>query len=240
MPLAYGSLLLATVMEAALGLPDIPFQVTADYPHGCYRGPGPGEWSIIRDMPSSSCIYNMKGYTFNGVYREVAGIILNTTRPGHHGSLHMILNLSTVPGTSKYDVLVRTEGWAHLSVGDKSKDFWWNPSPGEHIYGPEHGEVSARVATIDSGTPSTNVSIWSSWDTLTGKAHGDGLDLICEHKCSSSVLNSEFYTAQRILIRRVEGGWHYFVTYKFRDDSRKLGDYSKFVIFGNLLDVNIM
>ncbi|EER09435.1 hypothetical protein Pmar_PMAR001638 [Perkinsus marinus ATCC 50983] len=240
MPLAYGSLLLATVMEAALGLPDIPFQITADYPPGCYGGPGPGEGSNITDMLAPSCIYNMKGYAIDGVHREVAGIILNNNMRGRYGSLHMNLNLSTLPGTVKHNVIVGTYGWAHLSVGDETRDFWWNPSPGENIYGPKPVEVFAKVATIDSGTLPNNVSTWSSWDSLTGTAHSDGLNLICTHKCSSNVPNSEFYTGQEILIKRVEGGWNYLVTYNFRDNSRQLEDYNKYVISGNLQDVNII
>ncbi|EER13056.1 hypothetical protein Pmar_PMAR010608, partial [Perkinsus marinus ATCC 50983] len=82
MPLTYGSFLLAAVMEASLGQSDIPFQITADYPPGCHGGPGPGEGSSITQMLAPSCIYNMKGYTIDGVHRDVAGIILNTNRHG--------------------------------------------------------------------------------------------------------------------------------------------------------------
>ncbi|EER01380.1 hypothetical protein Pmar_PMAR009779 [Perkinsus marinus ATCC 50983] len=240
MPLAYGSLLLATVMEAALGLPDIPFQITADYPLGCYGGPGPGNGSAIYNMLPPSCIYNMKGYTIDGVHREVAGIILNTNRPGHWGSLHMSLNLSTVPDTETHDVLVGTDGWAHLSVGDETRDFWWNPAPGKNIYGPQPVEVRVQVSTIDSGTLPNNVSIWSSWDRLTGTANSDGLRLFCMHKCSSNVPSSEIYTIQEIVIKRVEGGWYYLITYVFRDYSRKLKEYSEYMIFGDLRDLNIV
>ncbi|EER04870.1 hypothetical protein Pmar_PMAR028844 [Perkinsus marinus ATCC 50983] len=239
MPFAYGSLLLVTVMEAALGLSDIPLQVTADYPPGCYGGPGPGNGSTIYNMLAPSCIYNMKGYTIDGVHREVGGMILNTNRPGHYGSLHMNVNLSTVPGTEKHDVLVGTKGWAHLSVGDETRDFWWNPAPGQNIYGPDPVEVGVQVSTIDSGTLPNNVSIWSSWDRLTGTANSDGLMLLfCKHECSSNVPNSRFYTVQEIRIEKVEGGWYYAITYAFRDDSRKIREYLKYVIWGYLQDVN--
>ncbi|EER07870.1 hypothetical protein Pmar_PMAR008048 [Perkinsus marinus ATCC 50983] len=240
MPLACGSLWLATVMEAALGLPDIPFQITADYPPGCYGGPGPGEGSNITDMLAPSCIYNMKGYATDAVYREAAGIILNTNRAGYYDGMLLNLTVSNLPGTLKPDILVETDGWAHLSVGDETRDFWWNPSQGKIIYGPKPVEVSAKVATIDSGTLPNNVSTWSSWDSLTGTAHGNGLHLICTHKCSSNVPNSEFYTAQEILMKKVEGGWNYLVMYNFRDNSRKLEDYNKYVISGDLQDVNIV
>ncbi|EER16794.1 hypothetical protein Pmar_PMAR020322 [Perkinsus marinus ATCC 50983] len=149
MPLAYGSLLLATVMEAALGVPDTRFQITADYPPGCNGGPGPGEGSNIIDILAPSCIYNMGGYATDGSYTEVAAIRLNTNRPGHYGSMALNLVVSSATGAKEPNISVLTTGWAHLSVGDQTRDFWWNPAPGRHFYGPYPREVYPQLSTID-------------------------------------------------------------------------------------------
>ncbi|EER03143.1 hypothetical protein Pmar_PMAR018398 [Perkinsus marinus ATCC 50983] len=240
MPSAYGSLLFATVMEAALGVLDAPLKITADYPPGCYGGPGPGEGSNITDMLAPSCIYSMESYTTDGSYTEVAGIILNTNRPGHYGSMSVNFTVSSPTRTREPDILVVTDGWAHLSVGDETRDFWWNPAPGKNSYGPDRVFVFFRVPTIDFGTLPRNVSVWSSWDSLIGGAQSDGLGLRVSHKCSSNVPYSEFYSSQQILIKRVRGGWYYLVKYEFFDFSPMLEDYTKYVIRGNLQNVNIL
>ncbi|EER11502.1 hypothetical protein Pmar_PMAR016345, partial [Perkinsus marinus ATCC 50983] len=152
MSYTFGLLSFAIVTQA-LGQSDFPFQVVADYPAGCHGGPGPGEGSNITDLLKPSCIYNMKGVTSEGVIKEAAGIILNTNRPGHYGSMHVKVTVSKKPGT-KGGALVETYGWAHLSVGDETRDFWWNPAPGNNAFLPG---VPIHIATIDYGSiPNAN------------------------------------------------------------------------------------
>ncbi|EER16929.1 hypothetical protein Pmar_PMAR022915, partial [Perkinsus marinus ATCC 50983] len=152
MSYTFGLLSFAIVTQA-LGQSGSPFQVVADYPAGCHGGPGPGEGSNITDLLKPSCIYNMKGVTSEGVIKEAAGIILNTNRPGHYGSMHVKVTVFTRPGT-KGGALVETYGWAHLSVGDETRDFWWNPAPANNAFLPG---VPIHIATIDYGSiPNAN------------------------------------------------------------------------------------
>ncbi|EER17945.1 hypothetical protein Pmar_PMAR005731, partial [Perkinsus marinus ATCC 50983] len=132
MPFPYGLFLVAIVTQtAAQRQPDIPYQVTADYPAGCYGGPGPGEGSNIADLQAPCCIYNVKGYTVGArearVYRETAGIILNTNRHNLAGTMQinvtLMFNISLLQ-PKFIGAEVETYGLAHLSVGDEKREFY--------------------------------------------------------------------------------------------------------------------
>ncbi|EER18893.1 hypothetical protein Pmar_PMAR005446 [Perkinsus marinus ATCC 50983] len=113
----------------------------------------------------------MKGVTYEGVVKEAAGIILNTNRPGHYGSMHVNVTVSKKPGI-ECSTLVETYGWAHLSVGDETRDFWWNPAPRKDAYG--LGQL-IHIATIDFGSiPAANVRTWTSWHGLDGTSDCEG------------------------------------------------------------------
>ncbi|EER05202.1 hypothetical protein Pmar_PMAR010486 [Perkinsus marinus ATCC 50983] len=234
MPYTYGLLVLAIMTQATLGQSEGSFQVTADYPAGCHGGPGPGRGSVITTVMEPSCIYSKKGVTSDGVYKEAAGIILKTNRPGHFGSMHVNFTVFTTPD-NKSGTLVETYGWAHLSVGDETRDFWWNPAPGEDAYGPGS---RIHIATIDYGYfPKYKVNIWNSWHALEGSPDCQMLHLISNQRASSNVHNPSFSTGQQIRISKKDGGWDFLVVYQFRDTSPQLDDYTKYVIQGNLKDI---
>ncbi|EER15724.1 hypothetical protein Pmar_PMAR014743 [Perkinsus marinus ATCC 50983] len=177
----------------------------------------------------------MKGVTSEGVIKEAAGIILNTNRPGHYGSMHVKVTVSKKPGT-KGGALVETYGWAHLSVGDETRDFWWNPAPGNNAFLPG---VPIHIATIDYGSiPNANVRTWTSWHRLEGTADSKGLSLEASEKTFSNKRYPDFFTGQQIIATKRNGGWDYMVKYRFRAYPAKFKEYIKYVIRGNLQDKN--
>ncbi|EER10412.1 hypothetical protein Pmar_PMAR016260 [Perkinsus marinus ATCC 50983] len=119
-------LLLAIVVQTALGNPE-PFHVSADYPAGCRGGPGPGEKSSIIHLVESSCIYNMRGVTADGVQKNAAGIILNSNMPGSYGTMYINITITSPPGEPS-DILVETHGRVNMGFGNESRYFWWNPA----------------------------------------------------------------------------------------------------------------
>ncbi|EER03257.1 hypothetical protein Pmar_PMAR028826 [Perkinsus marinus ATCC 50983] len=245
MPSASGLFLLAIVTQtAAQGKPDILYQVTADYPAGCYGGPGPGEGSNIADLQAPCCIYNVKGYTIGPrearIHRETAGIILNTNREGLSGTMQinvtLMFNLSLLH-PKFLGVEVETYGLAHLSIGDETRKFYL--SIGELNVKRSYGTGMMVYAPINEAGFIPNkgsvVHIWGL-DSLKGMATSSGLFLTATHKPATNAEAVDFFSTTDLYVEERKDGWDYKLEYFFDDLTHKIKDYDKYAIRGYLLD----
>ncbi|EER09137.1 hypothetical protein Pmar_PMAR024161 [Perkinsus marinus ATCC 50983] len=241
MPFAYGLFLLAIVAQtAAQGQPDIPYQVTADYPTPCYGGPGPGDGSNITDIQPPCCLYNMKGYTSDGVHRETAGILLKTNRPSLSGTMQINVTLMfnySLLYPKFLGVEVETYGLAHLSVGDETRQFYLSIGGGnvKRSYGTG---VMVETPINEAGfipNKGSVVHIWSS-DSLRGTADMYGLSIIALHTPFTNAVGVELNSIIDIHMLKRKDGWDYRLEYFFSDSTHKLGVYDKYAIRGYLLD----
>ncbi|EER11276.1 hypothetical protein Pmar_PMAR007382 [Perkinsus marinus ATCC 50983] len=241
MPFAYGIFLLAIVTQtAAQRQPDTPFQVTADYPDGCYGGPGPGYGSDIGDLQPPCCIYNMKGYTKDGFHRETAGIILKTNRDGLSGTMQMnvtlMFNLS-LPYPNFLGVEVETYGLAHLSIGDETRKFYLSIGGGnvKRSYGTG---MMVYAPINEAGFIPNKGSVVHIWglDSLRGTATSTGLSIAASHRPATNAEVVNFWSTTVLHMEKRKDGWDYKLEYFFYDLTRKIGAYDKYTIRGYLLD----
>ncbi|EER09144.1 hypothetical protein Pmar_PMAR024168 [Perkinsus marinus ATCC 50983] len=238
MPSAYGLFLFAILTQTATqGKPDLPYQVTADYPPRCYEGPGPGDGSNITDLQAPCCIYNMKGYTFDGVHRETAGIILGTNRPNSSSIMQMnvtlMLNLS-LPYPVLLGVEIKTSGVAYMSVGDETRTIYLTIGQinMNHSYGTG---MPVNVPIIEAGWFPNKVKTWAS-SSIKGPAEDYGLRISALYSPWTNAVGAKLVSSVQIYMMKSRNGWDYKFEYLLKDSAHKLRDYHKYAILGNLQD----
>ncbi|KAF4709728.1 hypothetical protein FOZ62_021046, partial [Perkinsus olseni] len=83
-----GVFVFACIAHMAMASSDEFFKAVADYPKGCYEGPGPAEGDNIELLPPS-CIFSLRGVKSDGVYQETGGIVIRTNMDGKWGEMRI-------------------------------------------------------------------------------------------------------------------------------------------------------
>ncbi|KAF4691194.1 hypothetical protein FOZ60_016005 [Perkinsus olseni] len=124
-----GVFVLACISPLSIASSGEPFRTVADYPKGCYAGPGPAEGDTI-ELLHPSCIFSQKGQRSDGVYQETGGIVIRTNMAGKWGEMRIQVNLmeNHTSGETKASVVpvsVASTVDAHYPEGKKARFPWY-------------------------------------------------------------------------------------------------------------------
>ncbi|KAF4678929.1 hypothetical protein FOZ60_015873 [Perkinsus olseni] len=208
-----GVFVFACIAHMAMASSDEPFKAVADYPKGCYEGPGPAEGDNIELLPPS-CIFSLRGVKSDGVYQETGGIVIRTNMDGKWGEMRIQVDLKKGSTNEETEVDVETSGWAHLWFEHGDISFHLNPASGAEGFFNEtfEGEIPVYVvSTIHASFPD-NKQAWSPWYRTNGNADSERLELVSFNMANSDegVRLTSWLT---LVIGKVEGGWNFVAAY---------------------------
>ncbi|KAF4732323.1 hypothetical protein FOZ63_026255 [Perkinsus olseni] len=167
-------------------------QVTADYPARCKGGTGPQrEPTGYVHMPTGGCLYNMRGINEAGVQLDV----IESDTPG-------------VP-----NVTVAVSGLALWSLGLSGSVAELTPAPGVD----ETTKYSEGEAYLPSYTHVffKGKAAWSpNWYSMHGEANRNELLLSVTEELETNDRNFTLEVKQSILIKRLENGWFYDISFE--------------------------
>ncbi|KAF4670873.1 hypothetical protein FOZ61_007884 [Perkinsus olseni] len=195
----YGSFLLIHIAKVALALSSESVTVIADYPKGCYGGPGPAKDGGNIKLLDGTCIYSMRGKTSAKVPQESAGIKLATNIPGRGGAMKLQLDVvgDTAHLFGRPKISVKTSGLAFLKMQYEDIRFWWKPAPGDRVY--KSDDKGERVDT--------------DWYNISGLAVSNGISLFAHVEDVTLGSDVPLILDSKVDIHKVDGGWSYHIGY---------------------------
>ncbi|KAF4691193.1 hypothetical protein FOZ60_016004 [Perkinsus olseni] len=225
------------ISQLSFASSDEPFRNVADYPKGCYAGPGPGEGGII-ELMHPSCIFSQRGRKSDGVYQETGGILIRTNMAGHWGQMVIQVNLREDSTTGETEVSVLTSGWAHLWFEHDDIGFHWNPAPGDKLFGDktETSVVPVAVTSAVYATYPDGKKASFPWYGIKGFASTKQMELLAmpEQNKGSDV---PLYVWNVFRIEKVGGGWKFHITFTAAGDvAGKLFNFTRTIVDGVLHD----
>ncbi|KAF4753297.1 hypothetical protein FOZ62_005288, partial [Perkinsus olseni] len=212
----YGSFLLIHITEVALALSSESVTVIADYPKGCYGGPGPAKGGGHIKLLDGACIYSMRGKTSAKVPQESAGIKLATNIPGRGGAMKLQLDVvgETAHSFGRPKISVKTSGLAFLKMQDEDIRFWWNPAPGDRVFtSDDKGEVRVELPSTTHGRFQGSQRVDTDWYNISGLAVSNGISLFAHVEDVTLDSDVPLILDSKVDIHKVEGGWSYHIGY---------------------------
>ncbi|KAF4702470.1 hypothetical protein FOZ63_031057 [Perkinsus olseni] len=228
-----GVFLLACISILSIASSDEPFRTVADYPKGCYRGPGPAEGDTI-ELLHPSCIFSQKGQKSNGVYQETGGIIIRTNMAGKWGQMKIQVNLMESRTSGETEVSVETSGWAHLWFDYDDIGFHWNPASNTGYFSDTSVVPVSVASTVDAHYPEGEKARFL-WYGINGFASSKQMELIATPAQKGSDVPLFVWNVLRM--EKLEGGWKYHITFTAAGDrAGKIFNFTRTIVDGVLHD----